>query len=44
MDMKASYPQETKFLKALSSGKYIIKCTKLDSKFACFSQLAVYLK
>jgi len=44
VDVRASYPQETRFTTALSSGKYIVKCTKLDSKFACFSQVAVYLK
>mmetsp|Transcript_20022 Transcript_20022/g.28663 ORF Transcript_20022/g.28663 Transcript_20022/m.28663 type:complete len:237 (-) Transcript_20022:323-1033(-) len=44
VDMKGSYPQQTMFLTSLSKGTYFIQCAKLDDKFACISQLAVYLK
>ena len=39
-----TYPLETRFSTPLQSGNYTVKCAKLDNKFSCFSQVAVYLK
>lgn len=42
--MKATFPEETRFPTTVGGGLYTVKCSKLDSKFSCFTGIAIYSK